>query len=129
MGRARWVSQREVGGRRDGARSGASGRGITARFVVAANLAILAILLSVLCVPGARAQMVASPEPAADVAVADPSPWSFRVAPFIWLPEIQGSISTRGATADVDIDIDKLFDLLGDGDLFAAGGHFEVGYD
>jgi hypothetical protein len=57
------------------------------------------------------------------------SPWRFQAAVYAWFPQIQGSVSARGETADIDIGFDDMFDLLGNGDLFASGGHFEVGYD
>jgi len=47
----------------------------------------------------------------------------------MWLPQLQGSLSARGATADIDVDFGQMFDMLGDGDLFAAGGHLEARYD
>lgn len=56
------------------------------------------------------------------------SPWGVEGALYLWLPETQGSISTRDRTADVDIDFGKLFDLLGNGDLWALGGHLEGRY-
>jgi hypothetical protein len=57
------------------------------------------------------------------------SPWGFQVVPFMWLSELEGTIATRGETADIDVDFDDIFDLLGDGELFAAGGHFEGRYE
>jgi len=57
------------------------------------------------------------------------SPWSVEVAPYIWLSEVQGTIGVRDTTAHLDVGFSDLFDLLGDGDLFAGGGHAEVRYD
>lgn len=54
--------------------------------------------------------------------------WSVGVAPYLWLPQIQGTLSTRGVTAVIDLDYHDLFDLLGNGDLFAAGVHLEGRY-
>ena len=56
-------------------------------------------------------------------------PWSFELTPYIWLPEVQGQITVRDQTANLDVDFGDVFDLLGAGDLFAAGGHAEVRYD
>jgi hypothetical protein len=58
-----------------------------------------------------------------------PSPWSFEIAPYVWLPEVGGKIGARGVNADVDVTFGDIFDLLGDGKMFAAGGHFEAKYD
>ena len=55
--------------------------------------------------------------------------WSFLATPFVWLPAVQGAVTARGITANVDVDFTNLFDLMGDGDLFAAGGHVEATYD
>lgn len=55
--------------------------------------------------------------------------WSFEVAPYLWLPEVQGTIRIRNETADLNVTFNDVFDLLGAGKLFAAGGHAEVRYD
>ena len=31
------------------------------------------------------------------------SPWKFGVAPYLWLPAMQGEITVRGHTVDVDL--------------------------
>jgi hypothetical protein len=49
--------------------------------------------------------------------------WSFEVAPYLWLPEIQGTVTAGPLTAPVDVDFDRLFDLLFDGELLAGGLH------
>lgn len=54
--------------------------------------------------------------------------WSIAIAPYLWLPQIQGTLSTRGVTAAIDLDYHQLFDLLGNGDLLAAGVHLEGRY-
>lgn len=56
-------------------------------------------------------------------------PWRFQAALYLWLPEVQGVVGARGATANVDVDFTDLFDLMGNGELFAGGGHAEVGYE
>ena len=55
-----------------------------------------------------------------------PDKWSFSFIPYIWLPEIHGNVQVRRITASFDVDFDKVFDLIGSGDLFAAMGHFEA---
>lgn len=57
------------------------------------------------------------------------NPWSFEVAPYLWLPEVQGPLTIRDKTANLNVTFADVFDLLGAGDLFAAGGHAEVRYD
>ncbi|MEW6269489.1 MAG: hypothetical protein AB1689_09365 [Thermodesulfobacteriota bacterium] len=86
--------------------------------------AVACALAMLVRAPGACAQ-----EGGPGISSGEASPWSFQVVPFLWLPEVEGSVSTRGITADVDVDFGDVFDLLGDGDLFAAGGHFEARYD
>lgn len=56
-------------------------------------------------------------------------PWSFEVAPYLWIPEVRGKIAARDVSASIDVTFDKIFDLLGHGDLFAGGGHAEARYD
>jgi len=52
--------------------------------------------------------------------------WRFEVTPYIWLPEIHGDVRIRDRSADFEVGFDDVFDLLGDGDLFGAMGHFEA---
>ena len=85
-----------------------------------------AFLAMIATVTDAAAQPLAPQPASSDVAA---SPWRFQAAAYAWFPQLQGSISTRGETANVDVGFDTMFDLLGNGDLFASGGHFEVGYD
>lgn len=80
--------------------------------------AILALLLLTVSAVAARAQEESAK-----------SPWAFELTPYVWLPEVQGAIKARDETVDVDVGFGDIFDLLGNGDLFAAGGHAEVRYD
>jgi len=57
------------------------------------------------------------------------SRWAFDFAPYLWLPAVKGTTQIGDETAPVDVGFSKIFDLLGDGDLLAGGGHFEVEYD
>lgn len=81
--------------------------------------------------------LVAQPAPAAEVAdpheAAPSAPaldaydgWTFQVAPYVWTPEINGSIQVRGISAPINIDIGKVYDLLWNGQLWALMGHFEA---
>ena len=42
------------------------------------------------------------------------SPWKFEVAPYVWLPAMQGDLTVRGRTADIDLDLGDTLDLLFD---------------
>ena len=80
--------------------------------------AMLLLLLLTLAPPAARAQDESGT-----------TPWSIEVAPYLWLSEVQGTIGVRDTTAHLDVTFDKLFDLMGNGELFAGGGHAEVRHD
>ena len=107
-------------------RDGSAAPGARPGLGVAALVALLMLLLGT-----ARAGAQGGERPEAGPAVGDaaPSPWSFQAATYIWLPQTQGTLAARGATAHVDVDFGQMFDLLGAGDLLAAGGHVEIGYD
>ncbi len=51
-------------------------------------------------------------------------PWEFTVAPYLWVSTVQGKTAIGARSASFDVDYSKLFDLLGNGDLFAAMGFF-----
>jgi hypothetical protein len=57
------------------------------------------------------------------VAEAPADGWTFEVAPYLWLPEMQGTLSAGRVSAPIDVDFDQLFDLLFDGELLAGGLH------
>lgn len=54
------------------------------------------------------------------------SPWKFDVAPYVWLPAMQGDLTVRGRTADVDLDLGDTLDLLFEDFEFAAMGRAEA---
>ena len=87
---------------------------------IAASL--LAVLLAVGLVTGLASAARAEEEGAVN-------PWSFELAPYLWLPEVQGTIKVRDETANLNVTFNDVFDLLGAGKLFAAGGHAEAHYD
>lgn len=117
---------RRAARRRAGGPGSVPARGVRAVLGVAALLVALLMLID-----AARAGAQGWEQPDASPAAGDaaPSPWSFQAATYIWLPQTQGSLSARGGTAHIDVGFDQMFDLLGDGDLFAAGGHLEARYD
>lgn len=102
-----------------------TGRSVARR--VACALGVICALLA--CAGRSAAQERALAEEPATPADGVAGPWRFQTALYLWLPEVQGIVGARGATANVDVDFTNLFDLMGDGDLFAGGGHVEVGYE
>jgi len=89
--------------------------------------ALVCVLIALLGASPGQAQ-VPPASAAHDADAPGASGWRFEVTPFLWLPEVQGAIATRGRSASIDVDFGDVFDLLGNGDLFAAGGHFEARY-
>jgi hypothetical protein len=54
------------------------------------------------------------------------SPWKFEVAPYVWLPALQGDLTVRGRTADIDLDLGDTLELLVEDFQFAAMGRAEA---
>ena len=54
------------------------------------------------------------------------SPWKFELAPYLWLPAMDGDVTVRGRTADVDLDLGDVFEALLDSFKFAFMGRFEA---
>ena len=54
------------------------------------------------------------------------SPWKFGVAPYLWLPAMQGEITARGHTVDIDLDLEDTLDLVFDSLKFAFMGRAEA---
>lgn len=52
--------------------------------------------------------------------------WSFELTPYLWLPEQQGRVQVRDLSASIDVDFGDVFDLLGNGELFAGMLHLEA---
>jgi hypothetical protein len=93
-------------------------------------VAVVLLTLSIARIAGADEPSTLSTAHADSTAPSDAyGAWTFRVAPFLWLPEVHGAVSARGLTANVDVDFGDLFDLMGNGELFAGGGHFEARHD
>ncbi|MEG6549302.1 hypothetical protein V6C53_03565 [Desulfocurvibacter africanus] len=64
---------------------------------------------------------LASPCPAQDDA-ADGRGWRFLFAPYLWMTSIDGDVSARGRTADVDVDFGDIWEDLD----FGAQVHLEA---
>ena len=54
------------------------------------------------------------------------SPWKFGLAPYLWVPAMQGEITVRGHTVDVDLDLEDTLDLVFDSLKFAFMGRAEA---
>jgi hypothetical protein len=53
--------------------------------------------------------------------------WTFDVAPFyLWLPALDGEITARGISSDIDLSVGDTLDLLFDSFKFAATGRAEA---
>lgn len=78
---------------------------------------------AVLC---ALALLLAVPAAAAE---GEPSPWTFEIMPYAWIPGNYGSLTVKGRTADIDVTPGDVIDMLFDGDVLAGGGYFGVGYE
>jgi opacity protein-like surface antigen len=53
--------------------------------------------------------------------------WTFDVAPFyLWLPALDGEVTVRGRSADVDLSVGDTLDLLFDSFKFVATGRAEA---
>ena len=94
------------------------------------SLLALCLAAATLCSAPAAAEGMDSPQASEETtgAAAPSGDWRFQAVPYLWLPQIKGDLSTRGLTAALDVDYDTIFDLLGNGELFAVMGHFEAQY-
>jgi hypothetical protein len=54
------------------------------------------------------------------------SGWTFQVAPYLWLPALDGTVTVRGRSADVDQSVGDTIDALFDSLKFAALGRAEA---
>lgn len=52
--------------------------------------------------------------------------WTFRGDFYSWLTTQHGSVTARGRTVAVDVDLHDVFDLLGNGDALGGAGHVEA---
>src|SRR6185312_4633846 len=75
--------------------------------IASAALVLSACLLNL----SARAADVAIlPDDVYAVPATAPSGWQFRVTPYAWLPSVNGDVTVRGQTADVDFSFWDIFD-------------------
>jgi len=52
--------------------------------------------------------------------------WTFDVAPYLWLPALDGDITVRGRTAPVDVSIGEFVETIFESFQFAAMGRVEA---
>ena len=61
------------------------------------------------------------------------SPWSFTATPYAWIMLMNGSVTVKGRTADINVGYSELWDIVKQSeipkDLFAFMGSFETRYD
>lgn len=82
---------------------------------------ILALALCVAC--GTLDRAVANDAPVEH----DAKPtWLFRADFYSWLTTQHGTVTQRGRTVVVDVDLHDVFDLLGNGDAIGGAGHVEA---
>lgn len=67
-----------------------------------------------------------STAPCFDDAAACSRRWSCRVIPYGWLPQVQGELTVRGVTADVDADLGRVAEIMWNNINFAAMGQIEA---
>src|SRR5262249_17640739 len=62
--------------------------------------------------------------------VQEPPGWRFDAALYMWLPGLFGTVQAHDRTADVDLTVDEVIDLVFDRwRALDGGGHFEAHYD
>jgi opacity protein-like surface antigen len=87
------------------------------RYIVR-TLTTLGLLLVLACLPAAGQTTRRSPTAAGG--------WTFDVAPYLWLPALDGDITVHGRTAPVDVSIGEFVETLFDNFQFAALGRVEA---
>lgn len=84
--------------------------------VLTVALAALALLLST------RVARAADAEPRAD---GTGDGWHVSFVPYLWLTAVKGNVRIGDLSAPIDVGFDKVFDLLGNGDLIGGMGYLE----
>lgn len=93
-----------------------------------ARCALLAILASALtCVPVCAADPVVA-EPAVGPSTASDG-WRVSFVPYLWITEVHGNVRIGELSAPIDVGFDKVFDLMGNGDLLGGMGYLEARRD
>ncbi|MGV2981514.1 hypothetical protein ACERNI_15085 [Camelimonas sp. ID_303_24] len=95
--------------------------------MMTARISLAALAGLALCSGGALAADLpaAAPGPASLA----PSPWTFSVMPYGWLPALNGSTTVRGRTVDINASIDQVLDRKIPEQLFGMMGAFEARRD
>lgn len=104
---------------------------------LASTLARLcAIAATIVPFAGARAQDTApapTPETHANAASNEPTltddEWTLSFVTYLWVPAMNGTLTSRGRSADVDISVGDSFENLVDNFKFALTGHIEARKD
>ncbi|MBY0276582.1 hypothetical protein K2Z84_14665 [Candidatus Binatia bacterium] len=92
-----------------------------------ALVVVAGLAAALLAAPAARAQE-ATPEAATDSAAAEDA-WHVSFVPYLWITEVHGSVRIGDLHAPIDVGFDKVFDLMGNGDLLGGMGYLEARKD
>lgn len=93
---------------------------------------LLALAAVVTGAPAVASSVAATEAPAAAAEIEHETPsllegWTFTVAPYLWLPAIEGRVGAQGVSGRVDVSHGDVLDLIGDGlSLLAAFGRIEA---
>jgi len=102
--------------------------GVAGRLVRATLLAILALLPR--SVPAhAAADVVAEPAAAPSAPSVASDGWRVSFVPYLWITEVHGNVRIGDLSAPIDVGFDKVFDLMGNGDLLGGMGYLEARRD
>lgn len=87
------------------------------------SLAIVVVAVAALLAMHGRA--AAEDEIPSDQAAASDA-WQVSFIPYLWITEVHGSVGIRDLTVPINVGFDKVFDLMGNGDLLGGMGYFEA---
>lgn len=90
--------------------------------------ALLAFLAGVLSCAPARAADSVGADPAAGPS-APSDGWRVSFVPYLWITEVHGNVRIGDLSAPIDVGFDKVFDLMGNGDLLGGMGYLEARRD
>lgn len=91
-------------------------------------LAILAILASLPCCVAPCAAVAPAAAEAAG-APAESERWRVSFVPYLWITEVHGNVRIGDLSAPIDVGFDRVFDLMGNGDLLGGMGYLEARHD
>ena len=91
------------------------------------------VLLRTAIVAGLVLALLRAPVALADDAAPEPGAttdgWHVSFVPYLWLTAVKGNVRIKDLSAPIDVGFDKVFDLLGNGDLIGGMGYLEGRHD